>query len=230
MPNKIIALVPAAGAGARLGESLPKQYLDLDGHPMIYHALAALAAVPRIERILVVLALGDACWHRYDWSRFGDRIEVAYCGGATRGESVLNGLDHLFPVMDSDDWVLVHDAARPCIRSAQIEGLITTLEHDAIGGLMAQPLADTVKASDEHRRVLRTVPRAGLWRAQTPQMFRFGMLRHALDTHSDATDESQAIEALGHAPKLVAGDSANLKVTYAADIDLARLLLRARAS
>ena len=210
----------------RFGNALPKQYMDLNGFPMIYHALAALTAVARIGKVLVILAPGDRHWDSFGWSMFGGKLDVTRCGGASRGESVLNGLEHLAPSMDNGDWVMVHDAARPCIRAALIEQLVDELEQDPVGGLLAQPLADTLKAADENLRVARTVPREGLWRAQTPQMFRFGMLRDALNQRPESTDESQAIEAMGHAPRLVAGDSANLKVTFAADLRLARMFLR----
>lgn len=226
MPNKIIALIPAAGLGARLGEVLPKQYLDVNGFPMIYHALTALAAVKRIDRLVVILAPGDAHWQRFDWSAPGGRLEVLHCGGESRAQSVANGLEFLASVVAEDDWIVVHDAARPCIRIELIERFLDELQHDAVGGLLALPLSDTVKAADPSLRVARTVPREGLWRAQTPQMFRFGMLRKALSNMPQASDDAQAIEALGHAPKLVVGESANLKVTFAADLTLARLLLR----
>ncbi len=209
----------------RFGDALPKQYLDLNGFPMIYHALAALTAVARISKVLVVLAPGDRHWDSFGWSALRARLEVARCGGASRGESVLNGLRHLASSMDNDDWVMVHDAARPCIRVGLIEQFVDELEQDPVGGLLAQPLADTLKAADENLRVARTMPREGLWRAQTPQMFRFGMLRDALQQRPESTDESQAVEALGHAPRLVAGDSANIKVTFAADLRLARIFL-----
>jgi 2-C-methyl-D-erythritol 4-phosphate cytidylyltransferase len=226
MQNKIIALVPAAGLGMRFGDALPKQYLDLNGFPMIYHALRALTAVTRISRVFVILAPGDRHWDSFNWSALSARIEVARCGGASRGESVLNGLRHIAASMDNADWVMVHDAARPCIRAGLIEQLVDELGDDPVGGLLAQPLADTLKAANENLRVARTVPRKGLWRAQTPQMFRFGMLRDALQQRPESTDESQAIEAMGHSPKLVAGDSANIKVTFAADLRLARMFLK----
>jgi 2-C-methyl-D-erythritol 4-phosphate cytidylyltransferase len=226
MKNKIIALVPAAGLGTRLGDPLPKQYLDLNGAPMIFHALSAIAAVPRVQKTLIILAPGDQHWLSFDWSQLHDRIETAYCGGASRGESVLNGLDYLAPTVDQDDWIMVHDAARPCIHHELIEQFLDELEGERIGGLLALPLSDTLKSADENLRVQRTMPRENLWRAQTPQMFRFGMLRQALKAMPEATDEAQAIEMLGHAPKLVTGDSKNLKVTYASDLQLARLLLR----
>lgn len=210
----------------RLGDALPKQYLDLNGFPMIYHALAALTAVARIGKVVVVLAPGDRHWDSFGWSTLSGKLEVARCGGASRGESVLNGLQHLASAMDNGDWVMVHDAARPCIRVGLIEQFVDELADDPVGGLLAQPLADTLKAADDNQRVARTVPRAGLWCAQTPQMFRFGMLRDALQQMPGSTDESQAIEAMGHAPRLVAGESANLKVTFAADLRMARMFLR----
>jgi 2-C-methyl-D-erythritol 4-phosphate cytidylyltransferase len=225
-----IALVPAAGLGTRLGDALPKQYLDLNGVPMIHHALAALAAVRRIAYVVVVLAEEDQHWSRFDLAGLSDKIRVARCGGPSRGESVLNGLDNLSQVIgqpvDSQAWVLVHDAARPCIRRELIDQFLDELENDPVGGLLALPLTDTVKAADEGQRVARTVPREGLWRAQTPQMFRYAILREALRRMPGATDEAQAIEALNHAPRLVSGDSANLKVTYASDLQLARILLK----
>ena len=210
----------------RLGDALPKQYLDLNGFPMIHYALAALTAVARISKVLVILAPGDRHWDSFALSTLSAKVEVARCGGASRGESVLNGLQHLAPSMDNSDWVMVHDAARPCIRVGLIEQFVDELEDDPVGGLLAQPLADTLKAADDNLRVARTVPREGMWCAQTQQMFRFGMLRDALKQRPESTDESQAIEAMGHAPRLVAGDSANLKVTIAADFRLARMLLR----
>lgn len=234
MPNHIIALVPAAGLGTRLGDTLPKQYLDLNGAPMIHHALAALAAVKRIDRIVVVLAESDQHWARFNWTALNGKVRVVHCGGPSRAESVLNGLDRLAAdgenvigrAMDNNDWVLVHDAARPCIRTELVNQFLDELENDSVGGLLALPLTDTVKAADEALRVARTVSREGLWRAQTPQMFRFALLREALRRSPLATDEAQAVESLGHAPRLVNGDSANLKVTYASDMQLARILLK----
>jgi len=226
MPQKIVAIVPAAGLGTRLGDARPKQYLDLNGLPMIHHALSALSGVRRITRIFAVLAPSDQHWSAFDWSALNGRIEALRCGGAQRGETVLNALRHLEPDLAADDWVLVHDAARPCIRRELIDQFIDELEGDPVGGLLALPLSDTIKQADETQRVARTVPREGLWRAQTPQMFRYGLLKSAMAGMPQATDEAQAIEALGHSPKLVSGDSANLKVTYASDLTLAHILLK----
>ena len=230
MRPKIVALVPAAGAGTRFGDTLPKQYLDVNGYPMIYHGLSVLSRVSRIVRIGVVLSPEDTHWQPLMASGEGGRL---FCkrvitlpvGGQTRGESVLNGLKAMAGDMNTEDWVLVHDAARPCIRGELIEKFINQLEQDPVGGLLALPLADTIKRDDGNLRVARTLEREGIWRAQTPQMFRYGMLITALEHMPDATDEAQAIEALGHQPRLVIGDSANLKVTYASDLKLARMLL-----
>jgi 2-C-methyl-D-erythritol 4-phosphate cytidylyltransferase len=229
MKQKIFALVPAAGTGARFGDALPKQYLDVNGRPLIFHTLHALSKVSRIEHICVMLSPGDMHWQNYQshWNALGDRVSTAKNGGDSRGRTIGNGLVSLAMRLNvhADDWVLVHDAARPCIRPEWIDRLIDELEDDAVGGLLAMPLNDTIKLADGEARVAKTIPREHLWRAQTPQMFRFQMLKEALAACPEATDEAQAIEVLGHHPKLVMGDSANLKVTYAQDLKLARMLL-----
>jgi len=219
------ALVPAAGFGARMGNELPKQYLDLAGHPMLYYALTTLCACPHISTVFVVLAPDDEFFKRYDWSHCADKLEPLYCGGATRAESVANGL--LASELEADDWVLVHDAARPCLTQAHLSKLINELRDDAVGGILAVPVADTLKRADAQQRIACTESREGLWQAQTPQMFRAGLLAQALLRCHSVTDEASAIEALGLQPKLVASDSTNFKVTYPQDIRLAELLLQA---
>ena len=230
MKSKILALVPAAGTGTRFGDSLPKQYLDIDGHPMIFHTLKALSRVSRIDAIIVVLSPDDNHWQNYpaDWLLVGGKLSTAMVGGNSRGETIANGLNAIAVSLgiDANDWIMVHDAARPCIRTELIEQFIDELENDRVGGLLALPLADTIKRDDGNLRVEKTLPRERLWRAQTPQMFRFALLKDALARCPQATDEAQAIEVLGHQPKLVMGDSANLKVTYAHDMKLARMILR----
>ncbi len=231
MNQKIVALVPAAGTGTRLGDALPKQYQDVNGHPMIFHALDALSHVSRISTIGVVLSPVDRHWQSLmadaDAGRLlGGRVVTWRVGGQTRAASVLNGLRELSCEISAGDWVMVHDAARPCLRTELVEQFIDELEEDSVGGLLALPLADTLKRDDGYLRVERTLEREGVWRAQTPQMFRYGTLVAALEAMPGATDEAQAIEALGHRPRLVMGDSANLKVTYAPDLKLARMLLR----
>ena len=220
------ALVPAAGTGSRFGGELPKQYSLLAGKPLIYHALATLCASKDISTVFVVLAPGDEHWNRYDWSSCGAKLQPLFCGGKTRAESVLNGL--LASELEPDDWVLVHDAARPCLSQAQLARLITELKNDEVGGILAVPVADTLKRADAARRIARTENREGLWQAQTPQMFRAGLLLRALQQASNVTDEASAVEALGWHPKLVESETSNFKVTYAQDLQLAELLLQKR--
>jgi len=223
--SEYYALVPAAGFGSRMGSELPKQYLPLAGQPMIYHALATLCACADIATVFVVLTPDDTQFHQYDWSAFGDKLQPLYCGGATRAESVSNGL--LVSELESDDWVLVHDAARPCLRQRQLAHLIAELRDDEVGGILAVPVADTLKRADGSQRVAHTENRDGLWQAQTPQMFRAGLLAQALLTAPKVTDEASAVEALGLHPKLVASETTNFKVTYPQDFKLAELLLKA---
>ncbi len=222
------AIVPAAGSGARFGAEKPKQYLDLLGRPLIFHTLAALTAHPAIARVWVVLSPDDAEWSRHDWLALGPKLETVRCGGATRAASVTNGLRAAAMAAADDDWILVHDAARPCLSAAMLDALFAGLADDPVGGLLAVPVADTLKRADAAQRVAATEPRDGLWQAQTPQMFRYGRLLDALENCPGVTDEAGAIEALGLAPKLVRGDATNLKVTYPADLALAAMILRAR--
>jgi 2-C-methyl-D-erythritol 4-phosphate cytidylyltransferase len=227
---RIFAIVPAAGQGTRMGDALPKQYLPLAGRPMMFHCLEALAAVARIDHVVAVLSPLDRHWGAHDWSAFPDKIEAMFAGGATRGESVANALAHLGDRASAQDWVLVHDAARPCVSPQLVEQFLDEVADDPVGGLLAMPLADTLKrAAEESLRVSETIPRAGLWRAQTPQMFRYALLRKALARKLDATDESQAVEALGQMPRIVQGENANMKVTFADDLPLAEMILARRA-
>ncbi|UCV01818.1 2-C-methyl-D-erythritol 4-phosphate cytidylyltransferase [Dechloromonas denitrificans] len=225
---RYFAIVPAAGSGSRFGAEKPKQYLNLLGRPLIYHTLAALVACPEIERVWVVLSPDDPYWPQHDWSELGAKLETVRCGGATRAASVANGLQAAAMVASDDDWVLVHDAARPCLSAAMLAGLFEELANDAVGGILAVPVADTLKRADAGQRVAATEPRDGLWQAQTPQMFRYGRLCEALEKCRAVTDEASAIEALGLKPKLVRGDATNLKVTFPADLALAAMILRGR--
>ena len=222
------AIVPAAGTGSRFGGETPKQYQLLAGRPLIYYSLAALCRQPRIERVWVVLAADDTWWRQHDWTSLGYKLETVFCGGATRAESVANGLRAAATAADDDDWVLVHDAARPCLSQAMLSALCDELADDPVGGLLAVPVADTLKRADDAQRVARTESRDGLWQAQTPQMFRYGLLSHALAEHPGGTDEASAIEAAGLPPRLVRADASNLKVTYPADLRLAEMILQAK--
>ena len=225
---RYFALIPAAGSGARMGRELPKQYLELSGRPLLHYSLARLCGHALIEQVFVVLAQGDACFTRFDWGRFAPKLEPLYCGGETRAASVFNGLLAARDAIASSDWVLVHDAARPCLGVAELERLMTELAGDETGGLLAVPVADTLKRANRERQVVQTEPRDNLWQAQTPQMFRYRVLLQALRAadHAVATDEARAIENLGLKPRLVMGDARNIKVTYPEDLALAELILK----
>lgn len=223
-----IALVPAAGSGSRMGAASPKQYLDLCGQAVVRHTVAALHAVPEIDIVAVVLSADDEHWDQLDWQGFA-RLLPLRCGGDSRAESVRNGLEALRAAGHAADvWVLVHDAARPCISPALVSGMIAELRDDPVGGILAVPVADTLKAATADQRIAQTRSRDGLWQAQTPQMFRLQALHDALVSGAgpDITDEASAIEKTGQAPRLVVGSPWNLKVTYPQDLHLAALILR----
>lgn len=225
MSERFYGLIPAAGAGSRMGQARPKQYLPLAGRPMLYHSVHALLESGRIDIVFVVLAPGDVEFRRHAWDEFGERLAPLYCGGATRHDSVLNGLIAASSTVEPDDWVLVHDAARPCLAQCELLRMIDALALDEIGGILAVPVADTLKRADQAGRIVATEPREHLWQAQTPQMFRHGLLLHALSRTAKLTDEAGAVEALGFTPKLVPGSSSNLKVTLPEDIQLAQTIL-----
>jgi len=224
---RLFALVPAAGSGSRMGADRPKQYAPLAGRPLIAHALHTLCAHPRIEQVLVVLAPGDREFAALDWSACGDKLVPLYCGGETRAASVFNGLLAANDAIDGNDWVLVHDAARPGLGADDIDRLIAGVGDSEVGGLLALPAADTLKRASEDGEVLCTEPRDRLWHAQTPQMFRYRVLVEALRRADIAavTDEASAVELTGARPRLVRGSAANFKVTYAEDLALAERLL-----
>jgi 2-C-methyl-D-erythritol 4-phosphate cytidylyltransferase len=225
---RYFAVIPCAGSGSRAGTTIPKQYELVAGQPMVLHTLRALAGVRRLSLCLVVVAPGDG-----SLSVDGPRTTVVQCGGTTRAESVLNGLNSLRAQGAlADDWVLVHDAARCLVTPAQIEALLSACESDAVGGLLALPLPDTLKWAVAGR-VAGTLDRSEKWLAQTPQMFRLGALTDALqraatDGFAGITDESSAMEALGYQPLLVPGSAQNFKVTYPEDFALAEAILRSR--
>ena len=229
MSLRFFGLVPAAGGGTRFGgpeRAGPKQYELINGMPMLRHAVAALAAAPEIETVFVVLAPGDELYRTIDWGALGKRIEPLFCGGPTRGDSVLNGLVALAPLLEPDDWVLVHDAARPCLARTELGRLIDEVKESDAGGILAVRVADTVKRGDDRGNIEATEPRERLWQAQTPQMFRYGILLRALRAAPHVTDESAAVEAMGCKPRLVEGSQRNLKVTYASDLELAAMILQ----
>ncbi len=217
-------IIPAAGVGNRMANVLPKQYIALGGKPMISHSIQVFFNHPRIAGIHVALNPEDDFWRSLTLEP-ESRLHLHYTGGATRAETVLNTLKALEPSLQADDWILVHDAARPGLTHALLTHLINTLEQDEVGGLLALPVADTLKQSADNQQVAQTIPRANLWQAQTPQMFRFLTLKNALiQFGASVTDEAEAIEALGLKPKLVQGELRNLKVTYPQDLILLQAL------
>jgi len=225
---KYWAVVPAAGVGKRMGADRPKQYLPLAGKRVIEHTLARLASHPRIAKIVVAIGAEDDYWREV---RLPEQAEVQRVeGGAKRCHSVFNGLEAIKHAAGENDWVLVHDAARPCLRVADIEHLITTLVAHPVGGILGIPVADTMKRSRADGTIVETVCRDNLWRAVTPQMFRFGMLYDALGRANRAnaliTDEASAIEWAGLAPRMVEGRADNIKITQPQDLKLAELFLQ----
>lgn len=225
-----IALVPAAGSGSRAGGPIPKQYQLLAGTPLILHTLRALLSVSAVQYVAVVLAADDTQFAPLAQALDSQRIRVLPVGGVTRADSVRNGLEALAWERSRTDWVLVHDAARPCVHPRDIETLLNTLSNDPVGGILAKPVADTIKRAESGAHIAETVPRHTLWAAQTPQMFRYGVLLDALRAHREVTDEAQAVERAGHAPRLIEAAWANPKVTYAEDFVIAEALLNARQS
>jgi 2-C-methyl-D-erythritol 4-phosphate cytidylyltransferase len=228
--RRLYALVPCAGSGVRAGGAVAKQYVEVAGRPLVAHTLAALVAVPRLSRILVVVAPEDQHYEGLAGLPADPRLSLARCGGATRAATVAAGLAKLVGLGAApNDWVLVHDAARCLVRAEWIEALIEACRGDGIGGLLALPVADTLKRAEGERAVA-TMSRDDIWQAQTPQMFRVGVLADALTRTPGATDEASAIEAVGLRPKLVAGSAENIKVTHPADFPIAEALLARRAA
>ena len=228
----IFALIPAAGSGSRLRAATPKQYVPLAGRPLLWHAVRAVC-VPQVSAVFVVLAANDEHFARQDWSAFGAKLNPLYCGGGTRRDSVLNGLAAVSGTVEADDWMLVHDAARPCLPAADLRKLLDEGLADAIGAILALPVAETVKRAGKDeggvQRIAATEDRAQLWLAQTPQLFRLGLLLQALSHSANATDEAAAVEALGLMPRLVLGSRENLKVTFPEDVVIAAAILAGRA-
>ncbi|MBC7488741.1 MAG: 2-C-methyl-D-erythritol 4-phosphate cytidylyltransferase [Glaciimonas sp.] len=240
--SRNFALIPAAGVGARMGTTLPKQYLSLAGKPMLLHVLNTFAACVRIAHTFVVVSADDG--YIADLMATAtdliDRVTVLYQGGENRHLSVLNGLNAIRDLLADDDWVLVHDAARPGLTIALIEHLVDALRDDEVGGLLALPVFDTIKRIDNTggdknylvatKRVQKTISRTALWAAQTPQMFRYGLLHRALlsalKMAQQITDDASAVEMLGFQPKLVEGSHFNFKVTLPEDVALAEMFLK----
>jgi 2-C-methyl-D-erythritol 4-phosphate cytidylyltransferase len=227
----IWALVPAGGQGLRMQAPLPKQYLSLLGRPVILYTLERLCTHPRVRGVMVGISDQDRHWPALIPMLANLPKFLGKCsGGETRAHTVLNGLKALSKHAKSEDWVLVHDAVRPCLRHEDVDKLISAVGNGPEGGLLAFPVSDTVKRVDNEGRVVETVRREGLWRAATPQMFRIGALTAALETvlklGSEITDEASAIEAAGGHPRVVACHADNIKITLPEDMALAELYLK----
>lgn len=209
--------------------ALPKQYLPLLGRPVILHTLERLCSYPRLQGVIVGIARDDIEWEKIRPVTFPTLLGTAE-GGATRAETVSKALAVLAKTAREDDWVMVHDAVRPCIRHSDLDKLIDAVSTGTEGGLLAAPVTDTVKRTDPEGRVIETVPRQNLWRALTPQMFRLGALRAAIERAMadgvDVTDEAAAMERVGVRPTVVEGEADNIKITLPADLVLAELYLK----
>ncbi|WAW10315.1 2-C-methyl-D-erythritol 4-phosphate cytidylyltransferase [Oxalobacter vibrioformis] len=230
--SRYYVLIPAAGVGQRMGVPIPKQYLQLAGKPVLQHVIEVFSACPEIEHVYVVLSLTDAWIDEYIVSKKinsrTNKVTFLRCGGETRRDSVLNGLEAISSRLSLKDWILVHDAARPGLTPELVKYLVDEVGDHPVGGILALPVVDTVKRIDKSR--VETISREGLWLAQTPQMFRYGALVQAIQQNPDVTDDAGAIEAMGFMPKLVEGHLSNSKITRPADMSLVEMFLKARAA
>jgi len=232
MPRQVKywAVIPAAGVGSRMQAEIPKQYLRISGKCILEHTLEVFCSHPGIAGVVVVLAASDDHWRTLPG--IGHAKVMMAPGGAERFNSVLNGLRYLHQYADDDDWVLVHDAVRPCLTHADIDHLVERLREHPVGGLLALPVRDTMKRANATGEVVETVSRSGLWHALTPQMFKLAMLERAIERAISEstliTDEAQAMELCGYRPQLVQGRAENIKITQRGDLPLAELFLANR--
>lgn len=226
--SRYFALIPAGGVGERMRAGYPKQYMSLAGRAVILHVLQAFSSSVEIAHTFLVVSPQDSYIHKVlaEAPNLAARMTLLPVGGETRQQSVLHGLHAIRNQVDEQDWILVHDAARPGLTVELISRLITALRSDAVGGLLALPVVDTIKQASLEGRAARTIPREGVWAAQTPQMFRYELLSRALTQATGFTDEASAVEALGLQPKLVEGSPRNLKITLPHDKLLAELYLK----
>ncbi len=230
--SQYFLVLPAAGSGQRMQSTLPKQYHAVNGVTLLQLTLERVAANPLFARVVLVLAADDEHWAGVEL-RLAPSVKnklLVVTGGAERFNSVANALSALASEAAPDDWILVHDVARPCLRSSDIEKLVLTLSHEPAGGLLAVPLRDTLKEGNDDLKVARTLDRSMLWLAATPQMFRYSVLTKALENavrnSLHITDEASAVEALGLPVTLVQGRADNIKVTYPEDLQLVAALLQ----
>lgn len=221
------AVVPAAGVGKRMNADIPKQYLPLAGATVIEQTLSRLLEIPGLSGIVVAIGADDGWWQSTVYANHDKVYRVD--GGSERADSVFNALKYLQTVADDDDWAVVHDAARPCVRHTDIDRLIDSCKTDPVGAILGMPVRDTMKQADADQRISATLPRENLWHAFTPQMFRFGILTDAIERALEAgyqvTDEASAMEFAGYLPLLVEGSADNIKITRPEDLALAEFYL-----
>lgn len=225
---KYWVVVPAAGIGSRMGASIPKQYLPLSHKTLLEHTLSRLLSLELTQKLVLVLHPQDTYWQSLPMSK-NPNIKVVL-GGDERSDSVLNALCSLTEYAADDDWVLVHDAARPCVSLKSIRNLCQQIENHTVGGILGVPVSDTLKKVNSNQEIMSTLDRRQLWQAQTPQIFRYGLLRHCLEQavkeEKIITDEASAVEAYGYVPLIVAGRSDNVKITHPEDLLLAEWILQ----
>ena len=221
------AIIPAAGVGLRVGSDIPKQYMKINGKTILEYSIDPFLRHPQVDGVIVVLAENDFAWVDLGINE-SDQL-ITTIGGKERFHSVLNGLVALENKLGDDDWVLVHDAARPCLEMKDVDNLMNTLSEHPTGGILAMPVMDTMKRSDSNNVISSTVERNGLWHALTPQMFRYKKLlvsiEQAIEKNIQLTDEAQAMEQMGEDPMLVEGSVRNIKITRSEDIELATFYL-----
>lgn len=223
--NAVYAIVPAAGSGQRMGAELPKQYLKIAGKTVLEHAVNVLAGFPLIKKVVLALGAEDFYWQKLAFLEASKILTVL--GGSTRAESVLNALQIISEFAKPEDWVLVHDAARPCLRTSDIAKLIDIVGDHAVGGILGIPVSDTLKRVNPSSEIIKTEVRDNMWCAQTPQLFRFEILWKALnEAKIPYTDDSGAVENLGLKPLMVLGGVHNIKITYPDDLLLAENYLK----
>ena len=223
---RIWAIVPAAGIGHRYGSAIPKQYLSLCGTPVLLHSIKRLLEIKEVEQIFVPLGSDDTLWKNLEFSH--PKVKTI-TGGCDRSQSVINALEGLSNLAKEGDWVLVHDAVRPCVTEFDIKKIIREVRNDDVGGLLAYQVVDTIKELDDSDGVIKTIDREKLWCALTPQMFRYELIKKALRaavlSDQPVTDEASAIEFLGLSPKIIPGEKSNIKITSAEDMLLAELII-----
>jgi 2-C-methyl-D-erythritol 4-phosphate cytidylyltransferase len=221
-------VVPAAGIGARMCTNKPKQYLTLGDKTILEHTLQRILAFPNLAGVVVPLSRSDEYWT--ELTLLQHPLVHTIHGGDSRAQSVLNGLDYLADKTHDQDWVLVHDAARPCVTIDSIQSLCSSLAGDAVGGILAVPVCDTLKKIGSQHEILSTVDRSALWQAQTPQLFRFKLLRdclrEGLNKNAQITDEASAVELCGYEARVVLGRADNIKITRPEDLILAEFILQ----